>query len=465
MDLKELLLDKDFSFNRISSLIVIIVTSSLALMEIVIPFLKPYFENSIVHILTFVIVELVIVSFWYYKRSVFPLGNRKRQNLVIAITTEDVKQKVRIANDFAKELKRQLKNHGLNNTYEVVVLHNHLSETARHKIEMWIEARKANLMDSNESKSFLKMAKRLNAKFFVYGDLIIRNSSKSTYCLSIDALIMHAQTNVTNSKSLQREFAELWKREITFLEEDELNGFRSNAEQIFFTATYMMGLATLVDNKFEQGISIWNTLIKYIEQKPELAEYRLKVLQQKWVCCFLLSRLSYFRGDIELSLEYQEMYLEITPNEYDRHLSEAIRQVKLRGDAKLALEYVEKAAGMAGADGTWRYSKLYLLIKLGRMKEALIVFDEISQERYPNEIDSIYQVIKYNEVCYQEDENHIQSFFIIGCIMYKKLDRPLEAYERLEEFVSRASNNVSMDELRLRGEQYLGEINKVIGIK
>jgi hypothetical protein len=465
MNWKELITDKDFLFNRISTLIILIIGSSLALMQIVIPFIKSYFPQPVVHIFIFVIVELLIISSWYYYRAIFPKGNKNKLNLVIAITTEDKKQKTRITKDLTKEINKQLRLHGLSESYAVITLHNHLSKILNAKIDLWAEARKAQLDEAEDIKKFNKITKRLNAKFFVYGDLIKRNSTNSTYYLSIEALILHAPTNQINSQSLHNEFSALWKREIMFLEDDELNGFKSNAEHIFFTASYMLGLATLVDNKFEQGIKIWDALLKYVEKNEELKEYKSKITQLKGIFCFLFARMLYFQGEIEKSVFYREQFLAITPNEYDQHLNEAIKQVKLRNDPELALEFVNKSSLLSNGDGTWRYSKLYLQIRLGRCEDALQTLDEIISIEFTNEIDTIHQVISYNNQCLKEDANHIQSNFIIGSLIYKKLNRPLDAYEKLEDFANSVNVDDSKLPLKTRALSYISEINKIIRIE
>jgi hypothetical protein len=465
MNWKEIITDKDFLFSRISTLVILIVVSSLALMQIVIPFIKPYFPQAYVHVLIFVTVEFTIAAAWYYNRAIFPKGNKNKLNLVIAITTEDKKQKTRITKDFSKEIDKLLRLHGLSDSYDVIVLQNYLSKTLHEKINLWADARRAKIHDAEDVRSFNQISKRLNAKFFIYGDLIKRNSSNSTYYLSIESLILHAPTNQINSQSLNKEFSELWNREIMFLEDDELNGFKSNAEQIFFTASYMLGLATLVDNNFKQGIKIWDALLKYAENEQELKEYKSKMTQLKGICCFLLARLLYFQGQIEESVSYREKYLKITPNEYDQHLNEAIKQVKLRNDPELALQHVNLASALANGDGTWRYSKLYLQIKLGQCKEALRTLDEIIGTKFTNEIDTIQQVIAYNNQCLNEDPDHIQTNFIVGSLIYKKLDRPLDAYEKLEAFSNSVDGNETMLTLKDRTLNYISEINKLVKIE
>jgi len=130
------------------------------------------------------------------------------------------------------------------------------------------------------------------------------------------------------------------------------------------------------------------------------------------------------------------------------------------------LEFVKKAAKIAPTnDGTWRYSEFYVLIRLSKNIEALQSLDNILKTTFLNEIDTINQIVTYNTICLKEDLNHIQSDFIIGAIIYKKLDLPLPDYEKLESFINACGDNENWKPLKVRAQQYLDEINKSIGIK
>ena len=76
-----------------------------------------------------------------------------------------------------------------------------------------------------------------------------------------------------------------------------------------------------------------------------------------------------------------------------------------------------------------------MLIKLGKIAEAIEVLDYILGYSYPLEYDAVNQVISYNSTCLKDDENHYQTHFIIGVFTYKKLNMPIPAYEKLEEFI------------------------------
>lgn len=466
INLKEWITEREFSFQTIGALVFFLVGAPVTIISLIIPNIKDYFPQGWVHLFIILLVEIIIITYWYWNRAVFPSCNKNKGNIVVAIVTENAKQKTRITHDFKNEIEKQLIKHNLADKYTVTILHNHLSRITQNKISLYIQSLNGGIRDSEDVIEFKKLKERLNAKFIIYGDLITRNASNSTYCLSLEAIMCHPTTTLEGAHQLNSEFKDLWKKEITFLEENELTGFKENAKYIFFTASYMLGLATFIDNNFTHGIEIWCSLERFIEDKTELSKYKEKIKHLKATSFILQSRLLYFNGNIKESVVFRERYLSIIPNEYDKYLNEAINQVKLRNDPEMALEFIYRAKNIAPVgNGVWRYSEFYLLIKLGRFKDALDVLDRILQIGFNDEWDVVNQVVSYNQTCLNDDKKHVQSYFIIGALIYKKLNMPIPAYEKLEEFVARTAGEDFWLPLTERAKVYITEINKIIGVK
>jgi adenylosuccinate synthase len=91
--------------------------------------------------------------------------------------------------------------------------------------------------------------------------------------------------------------------------------------------------------------------------------------------------------------------------------------------------------------------------------------ENIIKNTFPNEIDTINQVISYNTTCLKEDPLHIETHFIIGTLIYKKLNQPIPAYEKLELFVKEATGYSHFALIDDKAKEYVAEINKVIGVK
>jgi hypothetical protein len=206
MNFKDWLSEKDFAFHRIETLVALLVSSALVMMSVVIQFIKGYIDKPYIHAIIFALVELIIIGYWYFNRSYFPKIKSNKSAIVIAIITESNKQKTRITHDFKNQIQRRLRDYNLDSSYEIVVLHNHLSRVMQNRINIYIQALKAKLFDSEDIRTFFKLTNRLNAKFIIFGDLIIRNTENSTYCLSLDAIILHKPTDQKNGQALHKEF-------------------------------------------------------------------------------------------------------------------------------------------------------------------------------------------------------------------------------------------------------------------
>lgn len=465
MGWQEIISQKDFSLERVSSLIILLLAAMAGMILIVCPFINSYTNDNwdnVVNLISLLIVESFITLYWVYFRTVFPKGSIEKQNIIIAITTENNKQKIRISNDFTNNLKLRLKEYGLNNSYDIIVVHSHLSKEIKKRIEQAFICKKGSYVGEEERLRFNSMLKRMNAKFIVYGDLISRNAPNDRYYLNIEALICHNSTDSITGRKIKEEFQTVWKKEIDFLESEELTGFRSTSNQVFFASSYMIGLATFVDNKFDKGCDVFRNLMDYIQKNNEYEQFKTKIVSLLSTSYLLESLKLFYQGNIEDSIMYRKKYHELIPDEYDKCLNEAIFQVNRKKNPELALEFVERAEKLAKDNGIWKYNKLYLLIILNKHKDALNILDNILKTSFKDEIGTISQVISYNNTCLKEDENHLQTYFIKGVFIYKKLHQPVAAYEEIEKFIDLTN---SKDEWRLlneRAKKYISEIDKII---
>jgi len=464
MKWEEIISDPEFKFVTWPGLIILVLfyVGAMAGFFLLLP--NEWKEDTIV-LWSILLAPIGLIYFtWLYKRRVYPKGQKDCKNIIVAITTENRKQKVRIKKDFAQELKNQLRSYNLNRSYKILVLSNALSKRTINRIKSLFDSNNSKVKTHKKKRAFKEMSERLNASFYLYGDLVLRNAQNETYYLEVDALLLHSPAAKVIRRNLSDEFRALWKREIAFLEQDELNGFKDNARHIFFTATYMLGLATLVNNDFENSLKIWINLEKYVDQRSDLSKYKRRLKDLKGISLFLISRYYQFRGETDKFIIARESYLNIFPNEYDKHLIKAIDAIEKREDPNLALQHIYRAKKLSKGDGTWRYSQFYLLIFKGENREALKVLEKILQNSFKGESDTIKQVIIFNKKQLRKNQNHIQSYFIIGAILYKKLGQPIPAYTYLEKFVKETEGLRDWEILRKRACHYLNEIDQIISV-
>jgi hypothetical protein len=64
----------------------------------------------------------------------------------------------------------------------------------------------------------------------------------------------------------------------------------------------------------------------------------------------------------------------------------------------------------------------------------------------------------------REDNNHIKIELIIGALMYKKLNKPIEAYPRLMKFLNLTSGSDNYLLLRIKSKEDIREIANIIEV-
>jgi hypothetical protein len=64
----------------------------------------------------------------------------------------------------------------------------------------------------------------------------------------------------------------------------------------------------------------------------------------------------------------------------------------------------------------------------------------------------------------REDNNHIKIELIIGALMYKKLNKPIEAYPRLVKFLNLTSGSDNYLLLRIKSKEDIREIDNIIEV-
>ena len=462
MDIKDLFLNPQFKFHRITHFLIALFCALVLCLTIIIPAIHEYVINPFIDLGICVFAGGLLTAYWHHYRTSFPKEKKDIENIVIAIQTENEKQKERITKEFVSQIKNQINTYKLN-SFSVTVLHNHLSENIQSKIEKNTIITKDVLNNFKKDESFEKALNKMKTRVLIYGHLIERNEPNNTYCLNIDAFVRHQPIPIDAKTAISNEINEVWKREIHILKSNELNGFKENADNIFFASSYMIGVAAFNTGKFERSYEIFSALNTYVNTKNELSIHKARIIEFLAASCYFIGLINHHLGNYELSNEYLEKFNTLKPNEYSTLLRKAINQAKNKNNPTLALEIIEKASTISNGNGTWRYSKLYLLIKIGDFKQALIILNDILENDFDEEDQVIQQVISFNNNCKIEDPSHIQSDFIIGCLLYKKANLPIVSYEYLETFIDAAPD--SYMELKNQANEYIQEINKIIKLK
>lgn len=417
MDLKEILFQKEFHYHRINSLILIVLGAFTFSLTILLPWIRQYHKSFLLEFgIVFIVLSFFILH-WQWYRSNFPKGRGQKPLIVLAIATENLKQKTRIQKDLKEQIDKRIDEFQLSNLITTKVIHNHLSESIYDKIR---KARDYGLLSSNNPiwNRIGQIMDKMNAQVLIYGDLKERDSPNSAYYLNIDSIISHDPIKLPVSQVIANIMKEVWRKEIKVLINDEFDGFKTTGDHISFAASFMTALSAFANMQFEKSISILDQLSS-TNSNLDLSSYTDTIIRLKATCYQLGAVLAHHQGDHDKSNRFQKERDKLIPNPYNKFLSEATVQEK-KGNSQLAMSLIDKSVSYSNGDGTWRYSKLYLNIRLKRFKEAISVLNAIEERSFPGERTAIETVISYNRNALQEDEGHIQTHFIIGFLLLKK---------------------------------------------
>ncbi len=114
-----------------------------------------YIPNIFIKGLIYLIVLLIWILFWFYKRYHFPSNNKNAIGLIIAINAESDKQAKLIKNDFIAKINQLIKANNLQEIINIVIFDKYQSERLNNVLEEGL----------HDNKKLDKIAKKVKGHF------------------------------------------------------------------------------------------------------------------------------------------------------------------------------------------------------------------------------------------------------------------------------------------------------------
>jgi hypothetical protein len=171
---------------------------------------------------------LFVIIYWFIFKFKIPKNKKNKIGIIIAIYAENIKEEIKLKNDFVKRLEKNIKNENYGKIVNFIQLKNHLSE----KIKTADDVRK----NRNKTKGH----------FYIWGDVKKRKDGKNgeyKYFLDLSGYVVHKPLNVYLSNELKREFMKVLPKEISFSENFEFSGFKLTSDIVCLAIKYISGLA------------------------------------------------------------------------------------------------------------------------------------------------------------------------------------------------------------------------------
>jgi len=420
----------------------------------------------------YVVLEGLFVLAWFYKRNVYPRNRKNRIGLVVAITTENNKHKVRLKSDLIDRLSQLIHDNQLQDIVNIVLMKNHqamrLLPAIRDYSSRLAHSKQSGVpVEAKDVKPWIKAQKRIRGHFFVWGSILERQDVETKYYLEFHGLVLHPPAHQQLQKELIRDFQNVWIYQFSFIEKAEYQGFRLSADYVFVASKYIIGLAAFYSGDVFTALRLHENLeaeLVRITDHPNIDHIRNRlriVLAEEHVAA---ARWYYIaERNMAKAREHFENGFSRDPNNYGAHLFKAIIELS-QGNPNQALKTIYRAKTLAGIDGSWRYGEGFLLLNLEKFDKAIPVYHKIGRTSYPGEEITVQQVCEFNEQFLTDNPQYPQSHFILGYLKQIKRGNYPEAFEHFKTFLELVKNKSKFRPLITEAERCMRQVEKRMGL-
>lgn len=375
----------------------------------------------------------------------YPKRSRTRLGVSVAVQVEDLEIYKFFQKDFLTPFKSKIRELGL--PFDVLVLKNHQSE----KVETVVDAR--------------RVLKNTRAHFCIWGSIKKRKNAPDgeKYLFSLRGIVIHRPIQEVQKVLLRKEFDALLPNTLVFEEHLQFEIFEFRANQAVTALHYITGRAALLSGDFNIAIRLHESLFNAIQsgQQYPISKEILKGLlsleyEQK-------ANFEFFnRATGNAYIESVKKSLQYNQHNYGALLKRAIVEFDGgNGNPQTALNTIKEAKQRApNSVYHWLYSKAFLHFWMGQYNDAIQSCEKLQKKSYDGEEITVQEVIRFNEDLVKEFDKP-QLCYWLGFVSIVKSRNISLAYKYFQTFVEKADN--SMNDLKIRAESYLSNIQKEIG--
>lgn len=451
----------------------------LILLTIILPidnFLEKGVSTFKIRCIIYLVILFVWSIVWLCLREYLPKNSEGKIGLLLAIITENNKQKARIKDDLMFGINKLLKEHSLHETVTVMTLEDFKAIKVTSILQKYILKREEfnstsaipsnevdeKFMKTREYKKLVKLTRKANCHFYLWGNIKERKDIQNNYYFHLDALVIHKPLSKEPATMLKREFSYILPHEITFPELLEVKGFELASNLIFIASMYITGLVAALSGDASTALKLHYTLQQELNKFRPLPPNLVIVSKnlRNFIILELLKRArELFNKKEAIKVKKLLDEAEALDNEnYDVLVFISLFEFDIERDIKKALEYLKKASEVHTIDYTWLYNRAFIFMYIEEYEKGLNDYKRLKQITFPNEFRIIDECIDYNKNLYESELEKYPLLFNIGYLYYYKKNDLEKALYYFELFKGKACSNEKYSYLCTRVETYVNEI-------
>ena len=398
---------------------------------------------------------LVWVGYWALNKFRLPRNKKDKVGIVIAIYSENEKERQKLKADFISKLKKNLQQEGILNFSNVIFLKNHFSNQIK-------EA-------DNPRSKLESINKKIKSHFYVWGDVKKRSDGDDgeKYFINFQGYVIHKPISHSLSQTISIDFSKVLPREVNFLEKRSFKGFEASATIVHLAAKYIIGIAAFVSHDPQLALRLHSGLKDQFNAfrplPPRLQDIRNRIPllisdEKLWI-----ARWHFENNKTSEAKQFLQEAISENDNNYGAWLFKAMVDFLIDKNVDEAMESVNRAERYAKNTFEWRYSKAFLYFWKEDYQSALRLCQKIKSQSYLAESITLEEVRKFNLNLLADTNSKVQLYFWIGFLSYFKRSNLGDALQDFENFEKLASGNMNL--LKQKSGAYLREIKQKMEIK
>jgi len=386
------------------------------------------------------------------KRLKVPKNKKNTVGVVVAIRTENDKEKIRLENDLIAELNRYIKDSEIGNKFHVIKYPQNL------------------VCKISDNKTAWEHLIRSRAHFILHGNITQRKiRGQNSYIFKLYGMVRHKPIPKIMQSQFSQEFSELLPSRISFPETEEALGFELTKQWIGYVVKYIIGIAAFVSGDINLSHKLYTDLEKEVNDIPQdegipviyEIKRRLPYRLSEVLTIYLQANYSTYADTRDRKYIFDlkpilKKLQEIDSDNYHAHLIRAILYF-FEGKVDSAIEGLRD---LNHKDITWRYSLGFLYAYKGDIHNALESYKKTFHKSASSNV-CIDSEIFISEAI-KERPKKIQLNFFRGLLNYKIKQDYLLAKEDFKYFLDQQGSS-KFPRLVELANKYLSEINRNLG--
>ena len=400
-------------------------------------------------ILLIAILVCATIFAWFFNRKL-PKNLPDKLGIVVAIKAENETVKIRLKNDFAKELTNIINRNQKQSSFNVI----EITEYYASKIKSAGDA--------------TKLLAKVKGHFVIYGECKERLiEGKKHYVLALDAIVAHSPIPISVSNQFSKEFGQLFPKKLAVNIDNELIGFEISSDLIAFITKYIISIAAFLSYDYSLSSSLQMALYnelknlnraKFVDPLKRIGN---KLPSRLVESLLALSRLHYYMYSKTKDKNYlnqMEPVLaqlsDIDPQNYHAHLLRGIYY--FLGERNVSAAKVEINRSRNKIDHTWCYSQAFLHAYEEHLDSAMKSYNAAFKGTFGKHVP--IETEQFIADVLEIEPDKYQLWFCLGLVNYRVKGDLSLAKADFEKFLSMCPEDKFSKYRKLAGE-YLKKIN------